>query len=134
MKRLFNTSFFYLIAGLLAGVFYREYTKYSNFDGQTSLSTLHTHILVLGFLTFLVLILFEKAFNITSGKKFKWFYYVYNVGLLTTLSAMTWKGILDVAGTKVRYTAELGGTGHILLATGLVLLMLLLKDKVVQKS
>lgn len=38
MKKLLNTSFGYMIAGLAAGVFYREFTKFTGFVG---LSLIH---------------------------------------------------------------------------------------------
>ncbi len=37
MKKLINTALAYLIAGAAAGVFFREFTKFSNFDGPTTL-------------------------------------------------------------------------------------------------
>lgn len=61
MKKLFNLSFFYLILGLLLGVFFREFTKFNNFTDSTTLSTTHTHALVLGFIFFLTLVVIEKT-------------------------------------------------------------------------
>ena len=54
-KKLVNLSFIYAIIGLIAGAFYREFTKYLGFVGKTTLSVAHTHILVLGSLIFLIL-------------------------------------------------------------------------------
>lgn len=61
MKKLFNLSFFYLILGLALGIFFREFTKFNAFTGITTLSTAHTHTLVLGFIFFLILIVLEGA-------------------------------------------------------------------------
>ena len=35
MKKLYTTARIYLILGLTAGVFYREFTKFNNFTGTT---------------------------------------------------------------------------------------------------
>ena len=61
MRKLARTSMTYMIAGLLAGVFYREFGRFNDFTGKSQLNTLHTHILVLGMFFFLiVLLLFFK--------------------------------------------------------------------------
>ncbi|GAY75978.1 hypothetical protein NBRC111894_1532 [Sporolactobacillus inulinus] len=43
----------YMIAGLLSGIYYRELTKAMNFSGESMLSVLHTHLLILGMFFFL---------------------------------------------------------------------------------
>ena len=53
MKKYYYISFTYLMLGLIAGVFYRELTRMSDFTGETVLKGVHTHILVLGFVFFL---------------------------------------------------------------------------------
>ena len=48
MKRIFVAASVYLVLGLAAGLFYREFTKaqgYMASDGFTQLSVLHTHVL-----------------------------------------------------------------------------------------
>ena len=48
MKKLINTALVYLIAGAAAGVFFREFTNFAQFTGQTTLGLMHPHLLVLG--------------------------------------------------------------------------------------
>ena len=60
-RRYVNLSLVYALLGMAAGVFYREYTKFSGFAGQTSLGFMHAHYLVLGMAMFLLLALLEKA-------------------------------------------------------------------------
>lgn len=36
MKKMINTAFVYMILGLVAGVFYREFTKFMGFEGLTT--------------------------------------------------------------------------------------------------
>ena len=43
MKRYINISLAYAIAAMAGGVFYREFTKYNNFTGVTSLGKVHAH-------------------------------------------------------------------------------------------
>ena len=83
MKKLFNLSFIYLGLGLILGVFHREFTKFNNFSGETVLGTAHTHTLVLGFLFFLIILLIDKNFDISSYKHFNKWLISYNVGLLS---------------------------------------------------
>ena len=82
MKKYFKISTFYLILGLALGVFYREYTKINNFTGITTLSTTHTHVLMLGFIFFIIVLLLEKNFNISSIKSFKSWLITYNIGFI----------------------------------------------------
>ena len=53
MKSLYWASIFYLVLGLGAGVFYREFTRANDFPAGefTQLSVAHTHLLALGFMT-----------------------------------------------------------------------------------
>ena len=48
MKKMINTSMAYFILAILAGVFYREFTKYNGYTGETMLGYMHTHLFVLG--------------------------------------------------------------------------------------
>ena len=62
-KRCANAALAYAVAAMIFGVFYREFTKFSDFTGQTNLSVMHTHYFTLGMFFFLVLMLAEKAFS-----------------------------------------------------------------------
>lgn len=77
MKKIYNAALAYLIAGLIAGIFYREITKAFNFTGITQLSVLHTHLLTLGMLFFLILIPIEKTFSLTRSRWFTAFFWTY---------------------------------------------------------
>ena len=85
MKKLINTALVYLIAGAAAGVFFREFTNFAQFTGQTTLGLMHPHLLVLGFAVFLIATLFALQDDFTGDKLFKPFYIVYNVGLVVTV-------------------------------------------------
>ena len=47
MKKLLNTSMAYMIAALAGGVFYREFTKFNGYAGETALGKVpvsYTHL------------------------------------------------------------------------------------------
>lgn len=94
MKKIINTAMFYLIYGLTAGAFYREYTKFKGFTGLTSLSKVHPHVLVLGMLVFLIIGAY--AYNkedLIKTKSFSRFYKVYNLALVGTSLTMFVRGL-----------------------------------------
>ena len=47
MKKYLNLSLVYAVAAMVGGVFYREFTKFSGFDGVTALGKVHTHLFLL---------------------------------------------------------------------------------------
>lgn len=124
MKKLFYTVSFYGILGLLLGIFYREYTNVSNFEGVTALGKLHTHSLALGFLFFLIIIILEKTFQLSNKKFFKGFYFVYNIGLLGTIGTLVARGILEVKGTNFNGLNHIAGTFHFILSIGMILFLM----------
>lgn len=130
MKKLFVAASTYLALGLVAGVFYREFTKIMQFDTQqeTQLSVVHTHLLALGFLFFLIALALEKSFALSVEPTFSNFFVFYNVGLVISTSMMVTNGVLDVLGVsnKPELIALASGFGHILLALGLALFMMTL--------
>ena len=127
MKKLNYTSFFYLILGLVAGVFYREYTKMNNFLGTTVLSSVHSHILVLGFLFFLIVTILAYLFKLNEEKGFNAWYIVYNLGLLITIGTFVARGMLQVNGAYFKGLSHIAGTGHAILGIALVWFMFLLQ-------
>ncbi|EIA19914.1 DUF2871 domain-containing protein [Listeria fleischmannii] len=130
MKKLLTTALTYCILGLIAGVYYREITKYNDFTGDTQLSVLHTHLLMLGMFMFIIVLLLEKNFHIMQSKKFNIFYYVYNAGLLLTIGLMTFHGTMTVIGKETgAAVAGIAGLGHILLAIGLIALFMAMYER-----
>lgn len=129
MKKLYYTAFFYAILGLLSGLFYREITKSNNFTGETVLAGLHTHILVLGFLFFLITLMLCKLFGLHENKSFGAWYLVYNLGLLITIGAMATRGMLQINGGDISFLPDIAGLGHGILSIGFVWLLVLLGQK-----
>lgn len=129
MRRLFYASFAYMLAGVLSGLFYREFTKANDFpEGQfTQLGLAHTHLLTLGFIVLLIVLALEKLFALSRSKLFSWFFWIYNAGLVLTAAMLIWHGSLTVLGQESSsMIAGIAGLGHILLTVAMVLLFLAL--------
>lgn len=124
MKKLINTSGLYAILALISGVFYREFTKFNQFDGRTTLSFLHVHLFVLGMMFFLVAALMEQVFSLSLDRKFRRFYLLYNAGMAVSFLTMAVRGVGQALLTEWPRGLDasisgVSGIGHILLAAGL---------------
>jgi hypothetical protein len=127
MRNLYRAAFGYMVLGLLAGMFYREFTKANDFTGNSQLSVLHTHLLVLGMVFFLIALAIEKVFTISRSKLFTPFFWTYNVGVLMTTAMMLVHGIMTVRGQEVSPAISgIAGLGHILVTVALVLFFIAL--------
>ena len=133
MKKLFNLSFFYLILGLALGIFFREFTKFNSFTGITRLSAAHTHTLVLGFIFFLILIILEKLFSISNTKYFTGWLITYNIGLLSLISTLIVRGILEVLNKDFIGLPHIAGTAHAIFGISLIWFMIILKKSIFTK-
>ncbi|MDT3495863.1 DUF2871 domain-containing protein [Bacillus toyonensis] len=130
MKKLYNAAFIYLIIGLLSGVFAREYTKAQGINGSTMLQLVHTHVLVLGFIFFLVVFTLVKVFQIQETKSFRAWFVVYNTGLIVTIVTMVCRGLLQVNGTDFNGLSHMAGLGHVIISFGFVWFMILIKKSI----
>lgn len=133
MKKLFNLSFFYLILGLALGVFFREFTKLNDFTGVTTLSVAHTHTLVLGFIFLLVIVILEKTFTISNIKYFNIWLITYNIGLLSLISTLVARGILEILNKDFVGLPHMAGTSHAILGISLIWFMIILKKSIFSK-
>ena len=132
-KKYFNLALIYAIFGMVAGVFYREFTKWNNFTDVTSLGKLHTHLLTLGMLMFLLVAIFSNAMDIEKDKKFNIFMKIYNIGLPILALTMLIRGIIQVRGLTISKAVDasisgIAGIGHILVGVGIVLFLLTLRN------
>lgn len=138
MKKIINTSIIYLILGLIGGVFYREFTKFNSFEGRTSLAFVHTHLIMLGTILFLLLALICKISpSILKDKYFKSLYIIHNIGLPLMTAALIIRGIIQVknigVSTALNHTImSLSGASHIMLAISLIGIMLIIKKHLIK--
>ncbi|WP_394214839.1 DUF2871 domain-containing protein [Brachybacterium vulturis] len=139
MNRLLRTAFAYMILGLVSGLFYREYTRATDTLGVDSqLSTLHTHLLALGMLVFLLVLALDAVFSLSGSRSFTVFYWTYNIGLLVTVVMQAVRGVLTLDGQGPATTSaaipDIAGLGHIVLTVGLVALFVALRAAVTERS
>lgn len=134
MRKSYYAAHVYMIVGVLSGLFYREFTKVKDFHGDTQLALMHTHLLALGMLVFLIVLALDKLFELSGSKLFTAFFWFYNIGIAISTAMMGVHGILTVLGRDEDHIAEVvpltAGLGHILLTVGLVLLFILLGQRV----
>lgn len=134
MKKYMNAAFCYAILAMIGGVFYREFTKYNAFTGETTLAVVHTHYFLLGMVMFLVFVLLEKEFSFADAKTPRIFC-VYHIGLNVTAIMLWVRGVVEVLGTELTTGMDaaisgVAGIGHILLGVSLVMLLLRVKRRV----
>lgn len=132
MKKCMNVSFAYALAAMAGGVFFREFTKYNGFTGQTTLGVVHPHLFMLGCMLFLLLALFSAHLTLTEQKQFRIFFITYNIGLPLMAVMMLVRGTLQVLGTPLSSAANaaisgIAGLTHITVGASLVLLFIALK-------
>ena len=128
IKRYANLALIYAVVAMVFGVFYREFTKFNDFSGQTRLSVLHTHYFMLGMFFFLILMLMEKVFSF-SGENTGKILIVYQVGLNITGFCFLLGGLMQVWGEEISKGMDasisgIAGIGHILTGVCIVLLLL----------
>ncbi|MGW7256871.1 DUF2871 domain-containing protein [Streptomyces sp. NPDC054834] len=127
MRKSYYAAHVYMIVGVVSGLFYREFTKAEDFTGDTQLALMHTHLLALGMLGFLIVLALDKQFQLSGTKLFTYFFWFYNAGIAVTVGMMGVHGCLTVLGDDVpEVVPAVAGIGHILLTVGLVLLFVLL--------
>ena len=135
MKKTVNTSFIYAILAMIGGVFYREFTKFQEFDGKTTLSVLHTHLFMLGMVMFLLVTICIRLFAIDRAKKYSAFFVIYNAGVCLTSVMLTVRGIVQVLGVELSSAQNsmlsgVAGIGHILIGVGMLFFFFSLKESV----
>lgn len=121
MKKYIWYSFGFLIAGLCMGVFYREFSKYMGQANQyATLGLVHTHLLVLGCIMFLVIGLVVKSLEGRYHKKlFDISLIGYAVGVGTSALMLTVRGIVQILENAEKMTVSNGLNQAIAGITGL---------------
>ncbi|MGW4411301.1 DUF2871 domain-containing protein [Nonomuraea sp. NPDC004702] len=136
MRKIYHAAHIYMIVGVITGLYYREITKLNDFTGDTQLGVVHTHLLALGMLFFLIVLVLEKVFTLSAGGRlFTWFFWVYNGGLALTVAMMLVHGTQTVLGAETSPAITgMAGLGHIVLTVGLILFFVNLGKRIPAKS
>ena len=119
--------------GLASGLAYRELTRSTGFSGFTQLAVVHTHTLVLGTLVGLLLLALQRVYRLSADRRFGWFVWIWNIGLVLTTGAMAVKGTMQVLSSAAADSPALtgiSGLGHIMLTVGFVLVFLVLGRRI----
>ncbi|MFD0970779.1 DUF2871 domain-containing protein [Plantactinospora endophytica] len=126
-RKIYYAAHTYMILGLVSGLASREITKIKHFTGDTQLTLLHTHLLALGMLFFLIVLAMEKLFDLTADTLFGWFFWTYNAGLALTIAVMAVHGTQTVLAVEPAGSiAGIAGLGHVVLTVGLIFFFVLL--------
>lgn len=133
MRRYGTAAVVYTALALAGGVFYREFTKFQGFTGETALSVVHTHYFLLGMMVFLLLALLERSFSFTT-RAVRRSLVVYHIGLNLTAGMLAVRGVLQVLGTELSSGLDASvsgaaGIGHLLLGGSLLLVLLQLRRR-----
>ncbi len=138
-KRFFNAAIVYAILAMVGGVFFREYTKYMQYTGDTNLSVIHAHYFMLGMFFFLVLALLDKAFAFAGRKGVMIWVTVYHVGLNLTVACLFLRGLAQMQPVELSAVLDaslsgVAGIGHIILGTGILVLLILIRKSALAKN
>ncbi len=139
LKGLVNVGMTYVFLALASGVFYREFTRYYDYTGETDLSIIHVHLMVLGFFAYMMFLAFSLNTNLLEIKKFKIFRKIYNVGLIMMIATIFAKGVMQVKGMTLSkaITASISGVSgisHSILTASFILFFLALKEMKVYRD
>ena len=133
-KRYANLALSYAVIAMAFGVFFREFTKFNHFTGQTSLSFLHGHYFMLGMFFFLMLLLVEKVCAFSDGRTSR-VLTAYQFGLNTPGPGLWRRAVAQVWGTELSRGLDasisgIAGIGHILMGFSLALLLVKIQKSV----
>lgn len=134
-KRYANNALIYAVIAMVFGVFYREFTRFSNFSGKTNLSVMHTHYFLLGMVFFLILLLLEKSIQFSAQKQIQKLLIIYHIGLNLTGLGFLLRGLTQVWGTELSKGLDasisgIAGIGHILTGISMIGLLMKIRKKV----
>lgn len=132
MKKYINITIFYAVLAMIAGVFYREFTKYMNFEGSTSLLRIHPHLFTLGMMMYLLIYLISLSLNFDENNKIDKHLKFYNIGLILSAVMMFVRGLTEVLAKDLSNGQEamisgMAGLGHVILGVSLILILLDIK-------
>ena len=129
LNRLFVSAATWTGLGLASGLFYREFTRQTEFKGFTQLALAHTHALALGTLMLLVVLALAKVFAF-DPQRTNLFTLLWNAGLGLTFGMLVIKGSLQVLASPLATSpaiAGVSGLGHMLLTGTFVYLFVILR-------
>lgn len=134
MKKVMNTSIIYFIFAMISGVFYREFTKFYDYNAPTALGVVHTHLMILGVGLFLFIGLLFFHIPLEKNKLYQRFFVLYNFSFPLMISMLIIRGIVQVQGLALKKGIDaaisgMAGLSHIGVAIALGMLLLAIKKE-----
>lgn len=113
--------------GLSFGVFFREFTKLNNFTGETMLSYMYVHYIMLGTMFFIILLVLEKNFSFVDSKMKK-VLISYHIGLNLMQLFFLIRGIIQVLNIDISKAIDssisgFAGLAHIIIGVSFVMII-----------
>lgn len=138
-EKLMKRAYIFAILALIAGVFYREFTKFQGFSGRTSLGFMHTHLLMMGTFFMMGVVLFIEVFKLTEDSKFNMYFDIYSFGLSFMIVMMLVRGITQVMGMDLSRVIDssisgIAGLSHIIMGVSFILILKKIKDHLVVRN
>lgn len=134
MKKIAYSSLAYMIFGLAAGLFYREFPRVINVVEkveESQLSIVHTHAFALGMFVFLFVLAFAKLFDIHKHPQFNLFFITYHISLAVTTGTMLVHGIyVELGNAPHPGFSGIAGLGHITMTVAYCLFFYVLIDSI----
>lgn len=134
MKKIAYSSLAYMIFGLAAGLFYREFPRVINVVEkveESQLSIVHTHAFSLGMFVFLFVLIFAKLFDIHNHPHFNKFFITYHISLAVTTLTMLVHGIyVELGNAPHPGFSGIAGLGHITMTVAYCLFFYVLIDSI----
>jgi hypothetical protein len=133
-RRYVSVALAYAAVAMAGGVFFREFTKFRGFTGETTLSVVHTHYFTLGMLFFLMLAMLDRMFGFSDGRHAGLFVVSYHVGLNVTGAALLLRGIAQATGAALSRGMDaslsgFAGLGHILLGVSMLAILFSIRGR-----
>lgn len=134
-RKSMNTGFVFIILGIFAGAFYREFTKFLGFEGVTSMSVMHTHLLTTGAIMFIIFALCFRVFSVQPSKKLNILLPAYLISVVGNVGVMFARGLYQVMGWEITRTVNatlsgIAGIVHILLTITLIWIFNIIRKSV----
>ncbi|MFA6624363.1 MAG: DUF2871 family protein [Bacilli bacterium] len=128
-KKYIIWSLSYLIAGLAAGVYYREFSKaFGYVNSYTPLGLAHPHLLVLGMIMMIIFGFLSESL-LSKSKHQTIAFSLYNAGVISTALMLIIRGTFDVMSKGSDFVLPtaagkvisiFSGVSHVVLAAGII--------------
>lgn len=135
VNNILKDAIVFLVMGLAGGVFYREFTRFNDFTGLTTLRLMHLHSIALGTLALsIVWLALKNTDQAQLQQKFQKPLFAWIGGLYITIIAMFLRGVSQVISNGYlpfpdAALSGVAGIGHLTLAHGLLFIFVRLAKK-----